>query len=168
MKRFKSLTVVIFIILGFLAAADIYAAENTASPGSEHKTSAAPYDNYRKPDERRQKIWDELNLTPEQKKQLEENKTKNREGMKATFEKMKFCRESLKEELMKPALDMDKINSIQLQIKTLEGRMTDDRLNSILDVRKILTREQFEKFIELIDKHKQRHHRGDKGAHRED
>ena len=45
MKRFKSLTVVIFIILGFLAAADIYAAENTASAGSEHKTSAAPYDN---------------------------------------------------------------------------------------------------------------------------
>jgi len=102
-------------------------------------------------------IYDKLDLTTEQKKQLEANKVRDREVMKASFEKMKSYRETLKTELMKPELDMVKINNIQSQIKTLQAEMLDNRLNSILKVRKILTPEQFTKFISHVNKRKFNH-----------
>lgn len=132
MRYFKNLMVTGFIIFSIFTVSNVYAAD---------------------------KIWDKLNLTVEQKKQLEDNKAKHKDSMKATFEKMKSCRESLKSELMKPELDMNKINGIQSQIKSLHSQMMDSRLNSILEVRGILTREQFEKFIDITGKHKFRHGR---------
>ena len=108
----------------------------------------------------RQKIYAQLHLTDEQKKQLEDNKQKNREQKKVLFGQMKSARESLRQEFMKPDMDMSKVNAIHAQIKTLQAQMADDRLNSILAVRKILTPEQFKKFHELMEKHEkmERHH----------
>lgn len=161
MRYFKNVMVITLAVLGMLIASNVYAFEKGNAQGRECAMSA---EKGKKMDEKHQKMWDQLNLTPEQKKQLEDNKAKNREGMKATFEKMESYRESLKAELMKPELDMNKINDIQSQIKLLESQMTDSRLNSILEVRKIMTREQFEKFIELTGKHKPWHGKNDRGT----
>lgn len=152
MKYLRSLMAIAFIILGLAITSNAYAFEK-----GEHKDWK----------QGRQKIWDQLNLTDVQKKQLEDNKSKNKEQMKATFEKMKSYRESLNAELMKPQLDMNKINAIQAEVKALEAQMTDNRLNSILEVRKILSSEQFEKFLSITGKHGQwRHKEGkkDEGA----
>lgn len=161
MRYFKNLIVIVFVLLGMLTASNIYAAEKNNGSGEECATYQGKHRNM---DEKRQKIWDQLNLTPEQKKQLEDNKAKNKEVMKAIFETIKSLRESLKAELMKPELDMNKISAIQSQIKPLQNQMTDNRLNSILEVRKIMTREQFAKFIELTAKHGTWGHKGDKAA----
>ena len=159
MRYFSNLVVVVFIALGLVAVSNSYAADQS---GVQNKGAAVSQERHKKIEEKRQNIWDQLNLTPEQKKQLEENKAKNREAMKAVFEKMKSYRESLKTELMKPELDMNKINGIQAQIKALQSQMVDDRLNSILGVRSVLTREQFEKFLDITGKHKTWQHKGDK------
>ena len=151
MKDLKNLVIAAFAVTGILFAANAYA---VGAPDSSCNGAAAPQERHKKMEQKRQKMWDELNLTADQKKQLEANKTKNREGMKASFEKMKSCRESLKQELMKPDLDMGKISAIQSEIKALEAQMTDAHLNSVLEVRKILTHEQFEKFISLAGEHK--------------
>lgn len=152
MKYFKNLAVIVFVILGLAVVSNSYAADRSSAQGNK---------------EIRQKLWDQLSLTPVQKKQLEENRAKNRETMKATFENMKSCRESLNAELMKPELDMNKINSIQSQMKALQNQMADSRLSSMLEVRKVLTREQFEKFLDITGKHKFWQRKGDKSTGRD-
>lgn len=159
MRYLKNLMAIGFVILSLVFASNIYAADKTDDKGKE---GTASQEKHKGMEEKRQKVWDQLNLTADQKKQLEENKAKNRESMKATFETMKSCKESLRAELMKKDLDMNKINSIQSQIKSLQGQMVDSRLSSILDIRKILTYEQFGKFIEITGKHKSWHGKDDK------
>ena len=109
-----------------------------------------------------EEMYAQLNLTEDQKKSLEENKKKNRGSKKEIFEKLRSNREALNSELMKPELDMNKVNEIQSQLKNLQSQMADERLSSILEVRKILTPEQFKKFNSLMGQHKDRRFSKDK------
>jgi Spy/CpxP family protein refolding chaperone len=77
--------------------------------------------------------------------------------MERARQEMKMDKEELKEELMKPQLDMPKIYGLHRQIKVLLSQMEDVKLSSILAVRSILTPEQFSKFVNLMSKHKQEH-----------
>ena len=107
--------------------------------------------------QRIQEIYSQLNLTDDQKKQLEANKQQHRAKMESARREIKADKEMLKEELMKPQLDMLKINAVHGQIKALQNQMEDGKLNSILAVRVILTPEQFSKFVNLMHKHKWGH-----------
>lgn len=161
MRYLRNVAIVAFTIIGLLAASNAYA---FWGGGYDGKRKGSPDDRRGKMEEKCQKIWDDLKLTPDQKAQLDANKTKSREAMKTAFEQMKAYRESLKAELMKPELDMAKINDIQSKIKALENQKSDARLNSILEVRKILNKEQFEKFIGSMEKHKVFGYKGGKGS----
>ncbi len=135
MKDLKNFAVACMVVSGFLAAPVVHADEGWKGV--------------------HEKIYAQLKLTDEQKKKLEDNKAKHHEQKGGAFKKMRSLREALKQELMKPALDMNKINDIQAQIKAFQAQMADDRLNHILEVRGILTAEQFAKFNALMEKHKQ-------------
>lgn len=117
------------------------------------------------------KFFHKLNLTDVQKKQMKDIWQKQREAKKATFEQIKANREALNKELAQPTSDMAKINALQAQLKTLVLKMADSRLNSTLEVKKVLTPEQFGKYLEF-QKHKfaGRSHKGEwgqgKGCHR--
>jgi len=101
-----------------------------------------------------QEIFKQLNLTDEQKKELEANKQQNRVQMKAVHQQMKVAMDAMQDELMKPQLDMDRIHELHAKIKSLQNQTEDQRLNSILAVRQILTTDQFTKFIGLMHRHK--------------
>jgi len=105
--------------------------------------------------QRIQEIYSQLNLTDDQKKRLEANKQQHRAIMGNTRQEMKTDKESLQQELMKPQLNMPKINQIHNQVKSLQDQMEDGKLSSILAVRAILTPEQFSKFVSLM--HKKEH-----------
>ena len=62
--------------------------------------------------QRIQEIYNQLNLTDDQKKQLEANKQQHRAKMESARQEMKADKEALQEELMKPQLDMSKINGL--------------------------------------------------------
>ena len=96
-------------------------------------------------------IFKDLNLTGEQKKMLEDNKNKHGEERKALFNAMKEKMAAMRLELQKEKLDMAKINQINDEIKNLEAQMTDHRLKGILEVRRILSPEQFKKFTEKME-----------------
>lgn len=142
MKNIK-LGLLSLLMSGVLCVPALYAQEETPpGPGPEagamhHHKGAG--------------LLKQLNLTEDQKKQLEANKEKRKEEMKTWFTQMKSQREALRQELMKKDLDMAKINGIQSQIKTLQNQMADNHLNSILEVRKILTPEQFSKFLSIME-----------------
>jgi len=104
-----------------------------------------------------QEIYKQLNLTDDQKQQLDTIKQQHRARMVSSRQELKADKETLQQELMKPQLDMSKINAIHNQIKSLQSQMEDDRLSSILAVRSILTPEQFLEFNNLMHKHKPDH-----------
>lgn len=103
-------------------------------------------------DKREKEIFRDLNLTAEQKKALEDNKNKNRIEMKASFEAKRAKERQLREELQKVDMDIKKVNEINNELKSLHAKMADQRLAGILEVRKILTPEQFKKFNEKMEK----------------
>lgn len=102
-----------------------------------------------------QEIYNQLNLTDAQKKQLEQNKISNQDKKKDLYEKVRSYKDALNQELMKIDLDMTRINDIQNNIKALQVQILDERLSSILEVRKILTPEQFTKFIGFMKEARQ-------------
>jgi Spy/CpxP family protein refolding chaperone len=113
-----------------------------------------------------QGLFKELNLTEAQKKQLDENRAKNREAMETLGKSMRENKEQMRKELQKDTLDMGKINQLQTQIKETQAKMTDNRLQGILEVHNILTPEQFKKFSEHMEKQKDRF-RQKRSEHRE-
>jgi len=90
-----------------------------------------------------------LNLSEDQEKQLKDSKEKQKEAMKSVFEQMKTNREAFDAEIVKAAPDMAKINDLQTQIKTVQAQMVDNHLNAILEIKKILTPEQFAGYMAL-------------------
>ncbi len=122
--------------------------------GAEEKKEDVSSKTHQWMEKKTEEIYSQLNLTDEQKKMLEVNKEAHWGKRKAAFETMRVLKDSLNSELMKPELDMNRINEIQARLKNFHARMTDERLNSILEVRKILTPEQFSKFIALMEKHR--------------
>ena len=139
------------VIINLLVLPSAYA-NDAADPSSEHEGRS-----HRRGDgmwKKIQQIHDQLNLSEEQKKQLDENKSKSKAQMKDLFEKKRSLRTAMRQELMKPELDMNKINDIQTQLKASQSEMVDHRLNSILEVRKILSPDQFQKFLSLFEKYR--------------
>jgi len=137
-------------MLGFVSVFSFVYADN-APTSSIDKSS----------DERRIKgIYDQLNLTADQRTQLQQNKGAHRAQMKSFREQEKLLRQAFRQELMKPQLDMDKINALHTRIKALESQTADERLNSFLAVRKILTHQQFVEFTSLMHKHRRENGEG--------
>jgi len=143
MKISKNMIIVIFLALGMLTTSNLYAADMAG--GSSEKLDA------REAVEMGDNILNKLGLSEEQKKQLDDNRAKDKKEMRELFEKMLLYRDMLTTELVKPKLDMYKIYRIQSDIRATQNRITDKRLNAVIGVRKIMTWDQFKKYIELTD-----------------
>lgn len=147
---FKKILCALVFFSGLLVTQLIYA-EN---PGNSTNEKTGDLHKRHAWEEKTREIYSQLNLTDEQKNQLEENKKNNRDQKKALYDQMRSLKDALNQELMKPELNMDKVNEIRSQVKALQTQISDDRLNSILEVRKILTPEQFTKFNSLMEERK--------------
>ncbi len=146
MKSIKLMVAAMFAMVA-LSASLAYAepTEHKAPKSQEWKE---------KMEAKKQELYKDLNLTEEQKKALEENKNKNRELKKSSFQAMKGKMEEMRKELQNPTLNMEKINQIQSELKASQAQMLDQRLQGILEIRKILTAEQFTKFSAKMEEHK--------------
>jgi|GEM_PF-2897773 len=117
------------------------------------------------------KLSKEIGLTPEQEQRLKDLKAKNIEETKELRKLLKEKREELAKELEKEELNMDRINQLNRELKDIQSQKQDHRLNSILEIRKILTAEQYKKFREFGKKRfgdmkeKRRYRLWHKGAH---
>jgi len=111
-------------------------------------------------EEKMKRIHAKLNLTPEQEQKLKEHRQMHREAGKKTWEAIREKREALETEMAKPAFDEARVKALHGEIAALRNQMADHRLAGILEVRKILTPEQFAKFQEMTREHREK--RGDK------
>ncbi|MCB9757976.1 MAG: Spy/CpxP family protein refolding chaperone [Candidatus Omnitrophica bacterium] len=146
--RLQRILVLCVLLFGFFVMPIVSAYEPAASLGKE---SSIP-DRHQKWDEKIQAIYRQLNLNEQQQKQLADNKISSQAKKKTLYKALRLHKENLNRELMRADLDMKRIDDIQSKIKALQVQGVDDRLNSILTVRHILTAEQFSQFIELMEK----------------
>ena len=143
----RKVKVVTFFMVGALiglSVSVIYAAP--AIPATQQKEAFV-----KKMDTKRQKIYNDLGLTEEQRRLLEENKNRHREQTKALFTQLCQKMNALRQELEKSELNMQEIYQVNNELKQLQTQMLDNRLERILEVRKILTPEQFRKFEDKMN-----------------
>jgi protein CpxP len=138
------------ILFGFMAVCVL------ACPLSARaETSSSGWSQDRHSGQRIREIYGQLGLTDDQKSRLEINKQQHRVNMDKLRQAIKTDRQTLREEIMKPQLDMPRIKEIHMAIISLQAQMEDSKLFSILEVRSILTPEQFAKFIDLVNQYRQ-------------
>ena len=113
-------------------------------------------DNFNRHEEMREKmrarmleVFKQLDLSPEQEEQLKAHRKDHRGQGKEFRENMKAKKEAIRNELQKEELNMENVYTIHNELKDLLIQKADHRLEGILEVRKILTAEQFRKFCEL-------------------
>lgn len=142
----KKIGVIAVSLIAILALASSAACAQSSGASGEQKKAFME-----KKEAKRQELYKELNLSEEQKKLLEENRNKHKERMKTLFAGMKEKMTFMRQELQKDTLDTAKINQTNNELKKLQTDMLDYRLDRILEVRKILTPEQFKKFMSKIE-----------------
>ena len=100
-------------------------------------------------EEKKAEVFKQLGLTAEQEAKSKEHKEKHHGEMKAMKEQIRDKKEQMKQELQKADFDVNKVKQINEELKTLMVQIEDHHLEGILEVRQILTPEQFSKFMEL-------------------
>lgn len=100
-------------------------------------------------------IAQELNLTTEQQEQLKEQKYQTKLKKLQTRNKVRVAELKLRHELEKEVINKEATDTIVEELKRLSGITLEQRVNSILEMRKILTLEQFEK-LKSLNKQKKR------------
>ena len=91
-------------------------------------------------------MFEELGLSDEQKEALKKNREQHGKEFGDLREKMRAKRQELGAELQKAEFDMEKVKSIHGELKAVMMTMEDQQLAAILEIRKVLTAEQFARF----------------------
>jgi Spy/CpxP family protein refolding chaperone len=97
------------------------------------------------------KLFDQLNLTPEQKQKLKANKQAQVQEMQAVRTSLREKHKSLQEALKNPSVTRASVLGIVNEIKELQAKQVDLRLDGIFSVKDILTPAQYVKFQQLME-----------------
>ncbi len=103
-----------------------------------------------------QAMEERLGLSDAQKELLAAHREKQWEAAAELRTRLRETRQALKAELTQMDLDDAKIDLLQSEAKSLQAQMADNRLAGVLEVREILTPDQFSQFMALKGKHKGR------------
>ncbi len=99
-------------------------------------------------------LHERLHLSAEQEDLLEGHRRRHRQEAGELRKEARAAKEAMRDELQRRELDMARINELHATLKDLHDKRADHRLEGILEVRKILTPEQFSEFMELMGKHR--------------
>jgi len=141
--RFKNLVVLLSVVTLLLSFSQGFA----ESIGEENEGERG---------RRMKNFVEELDITPEQQAKLKEQRDEHRERIKELLQALRDKRKGLAEELEKTTTDKDKIDELVSEIKGLHGQLIDERVKNILQMKTILTHEQFSEFKEKIDSFKEK------------
>lgn len=151
MKRFKVHMTAVFSLCAALIASPVFAQMSWDGLGER----------LRMKEQKMEKVFSELHLSDEQRRLLELNKQRHKEQSAALRKELKGQMKLMDEEFLKEPLDLKRIADLHASTKELRGRMMDEKFQSIVEVRKILTHQQFAQFTALIKEYKDKD--GDKG-----
>ncbi|MCC6543667.1 MAG: periplasmic heavy metal sensor [Nitrospirae bacterium] len=145
MKTHKQLHIILFIgmVITLIISSIAYASSGRPFDGDEGDSKKARWE------ENISEMYKQLGLTPLQDKQLKDHRERHRSQMDTLHKEIKAKREQLGDELQKKDFNIHRVQQVHDELKSLKARMEDYRLEGILEVRKILTPEQFSKFMKL-------------------
>jgi len=119
--------------------------------------SAAPaYGEHGHKGKRMENFIEKLGLTVEQQELLRQEREAHKGVAKQVHEALKNEREALRKELEKPVSNQAQIDRLTSSIKVLQSQIVDLRVEKILSMKEILTPEQFKKFSEMTEKHREK------------
>ena len=105
-------------------------------------------------------ISEKLNLTKEQQAKIDANREQTRKEFDAQREQIVAKQKELSTALEAATLDMNNVTKIHNEFKALTAKREDQRLAAILQVRQILTPEQFSQFMKMAAERKEVVHEG--------
>jgi len=100
------------------------------------------------------KITEQLQLTPQQKAELDKQREAFMAKTKDLREKMRAVRTALKTELDKATPDKAQITGLIDQFKDLVGQQIQTRVDKVMAMKQVLTPEQYTKMTALREEHK--------------
>jgi len=106
---------------------------------------------------RMDKVLQQLDLTPEQSEQIEAIKEQSKTRMEDLKQQMRSQREQMKSLLANDA-DAEEIRTQHQEAQDLHQQAANNRFETMLEIREVLTSEQRAKIAELMEQH-----RGGKG-----
>jgi len=136
----KMRSILIGVVIVFLAASTVCAWGKDESRGYGRKDKT--------------KIFQELNLTEEQQKKMEENRSEQRKQTETLMKSVKEEHVKLQAALQDPSVTREKVEPIVQKIKSLQAEIVDNKINAIFEAKAIMTPEQFAKFNQLMEKRK--------------
>lgn len=149
MKKNMKIAMIATMLLGLVGPVALASqqATNTTGDNQGKSVDAGQFQKQKKD------FLKELNLTPEQKQKLQEQRQAARQANQSVREQMKTKMQELHAEIAKPEADPVKIKDLVADINTLKGNMFSSHVDGILAMKAILTPEQFAKFEENRKKH---------------
>ena len=112
------------------------------------------------------KMTEQLQLTPQQKTELDKQREEFAAKTKGLMEQIKSTRTALREELDKATPDKAQVNSLVAQLKDLIGQQIQSKVDKVMAMKTVLTAEQYGKMKGFREgrKHEKDGKRGDKGG----
>lgn len=107
------------------------------------------------------KIYQELDLSDSQKKQLEEIRLKFKENRKEIYDQMRTAKDKL-HDAMKADASKEELRKLHAEVQQIKIEKGNQRFEKVLMIRDILTPEQRVKFHELKEEKKRYHKKGKK------
>lgn len=112
--------------------------------------------------EKKAQLFKELGLSPQQQQNLEENRKAQHEEMGKARKAMDENYAKLRAAMNDPGVTRASVQPIVNEMKALQSKMIDGRVDGIFTVKEILTPEQFAKFQQLMEKKMDQKRKGDK------
>ena len=155
-KSFIRVSALLIAALFIFADMPVYAQKDTDSYRSRQKWGSEKREKF-------DKMIEKLGLSDEQVAQLKEHKQAKMESREKLYSALSEQKKALKEELEKPESDNARIKQIADSIKQAQSEMVDERIRGILEVKAILTPEQYSEFKANIRRYKEKKMLGRKG-----
>jgi periplasmic protein CpxP/Spy len=116
------------------------------------KSAPPPFDERESP--RKRELFEQLELTPEQSEQIEAIEQESRTQAEALHEEMEQNREKMRSLLTANDTTPEQLRQQHQQNQALRQQLDDQRFETMLQVREILTPEQRTQAAELIEQHR--------------
>ena len=101
----------------------------------------------------KEEIFKDLDLTADQQKALKKL-NQQKKGKLESFKKMKAEKEAFNALLIDPKVSDQEIRNKALEMRNSMQSMHDEKINHLLEIRKILTPEQLEKMLDKMEEKK--------------
>ena len=135
--------------LFLFAAMPVYAEKNSDYCQSRQKQGGQKQEKFNN-------LIEKLSLSKEQVAQLKSHKQTKMESRKKLHSALKKQKQELKDELDKPESDNTRIKQIADSIKQIQSEMVDERIKGILEIKAMLSPEQYSEFKKNISHCKER------------